>query len=1149
MRLLRRIALCCAALLAFGVVALGAIQEAGAAGPYTPTASDFTNACPVVGADKDGCELLIVVDDTGAKVWQNTINDGTYDGSDDTLVGILNESSSAISSISLSSTSQPIYHFDGDGLCGSAYLNITSGCDPSGYAPPGVTFSNIDTTTWESATVNFATALTPTGGHNFFALEEALGTGDVTVTAPLNNTPPTIPGTPELGVQFQADPGTWSNTPTSYTYQFERCDSSGNGCASLGAPTSSPDYTPTTNDVGHRLVVVVTATNSSGFETVSSAASAIVTAPPSNTGAAPSISGTASVGDLLTASPGGWSGYPTPTFSYDWKTCTASNVCSTVQSGSSANYTPASGDEGLTVEVVVTASNNVSPDASATSAQTTAVTAAPTNNGAKPSISGTASVGDQLTASPGGWSGYPTPNFTYTWQDCTDPGAGSCQTVQSGSTNNPYTLTATDAGLFVRVLVSATNGVAPDGSAASATTTAVTQAPGNTQAPSISGTAQQGVALSGSAGTWTGVPTPTLTLQWEDCDSTGNGCAAVASNGNSLGYTPTSADVGHTLVLSVTASNSAGQLTVASAPTAAVLIAPPTNNTPPTITGGSAAQQDVQLAATNGTWNNSPTSFTYQWERCDVSGNACQSLGAGATSQTYTPIPADVGSTLRVIVTAINNGGQGSATSAQTATVEIGVPHNSGLPVISGKTQSGQTLQASLGTWVNEPSSYSFQWARCDFSGANCNDLGGQMSSQYVVVPGDIGGTLRVTVTAFNAGGHSAATSDPSEPVSVAAPVNTGAPSISGTVQQGKTLLATQGTWSNSPDSFAYQWQQCDGSGAGCGPIFGAKSSNYVPTGGDVGHTLRVIVSAHNSTGDAAATSSPTVAVLIAAPANTGLPQVTGPAQQGQTPAGSPGSWDNSPSTFTYQWLQCDAAGNACSPILGAQASTYSPAITDVGHTLRLQVTATNAGGSTTVTSGPSAIVEGLAASVPPPVFQQSANLSNVSGTILIKLPGSNTFVPLTNPIDVPDGSTIDATGGTVSLTTQLPNGTYQTGQFYSGAFTVGQTKTGTVDAQLSGGSFNGCTAGKTHGARAAAAKKKKKKTVVRQLWGNAHGNYTTKGRYGSASVSGTVWLTQDRCDGTFFKALKDDIYVIVFRHPHKRHHIKQGQTFFIPSH
>jgi hypothetical protein len=197
--------------------------------------------------------------------------------------------------------------------------------------------------------------------------------------------------------------------------------------------------------------------------------------------------------------------------------------------------------------------------------------------------------------------------------------------------------------------------------------------------------------------------------------------------------------------------------------------------------------------------------------------------------------------------------------------------------------------------------------------------------------------------------------------------------------------------------------------------------------------------------------------------------------------------------------------------------------------------------------SGPSLVIAAFQASVAPPILQQSADLNPVSGTVLIKLPGSNTFVPLTNPLDVPDGSIIDASKGTVSLTTQLANGTYQTGQFYSGEFSFSQTKGGTVNAKLAGGSFAGCKGATKHGARTAGAPKKPN-TVVRQLWGNAHGNYTTKGRYGSASVSGTIWLTQDRCNGTFFKALKDDVYVVAFTHPHKRHHLMQGQTILIPA-
>ena len=105
--------------------------------------------------------------------------------------------------------------------------------------------------------------------------------------------------------------------------------------------------------------------------------------------------------------------------------------------------------------------------------------------------------------------------------------------------------------------------------------------------------------------------------------------------------------------------------------------------------------------------------------------------------------------------------------------------------------------------------------------------------------------------------------------------------------------------------------------------------------------------------------------------------------------------------------------------------------------------------------------------------------------------------------------------------------------------------ETGTY-AKLAGGSFAGCK-GATNGARTAGAGKKPK-TVVRQLWGNAHGNYTTKGRYGSASVSGTKWLTQDRCDGTYVLVTKDNVFVVAYAHPHHKHNVHQGHHFLVPA-
>src|SRR5205807_2159971 len=144
----------------------------------------------------------------------------------------------------------------------------------------------------------------------------------------------------------------------------------------------------------------------------------------------------------------------------------------------------------------------------------------------------------------------------------------------------------------------------------------------------------------------------------------------------------------------------------------------------------------------------------------------------------------------------------------------------------------------------------------------------------------------------------------------------------------------------NAPTSFSYQWLQCDSLGNGCLPISGATSQIYAPVAGDVGHTIAVAETASNEGGTSdPAQSAATTKVLPPAPTNKLAPTVSGTAQQGQSPYATHGRSNNAPTSFAYQWLQCDGSGSNCTAISGATGQSYVPLAGDVGHTLRVQET------------------------------------------------------------------------------------------------------------------------------------------------------------------------------------------------------------------
>src|SRR5215218_4652502 len=203
----------------------------------------------------------------------------------------------------------------------------------------------------------------------------------------------------------------------------------------------------------------------------------------------------------------------------------------------------------------------------------------------------------------------------------------------------------------------------------------------------------------------------------------------------------------------------------ASAPARTAAVPRPTGE--PRITG----TQEVgrPLAVSTGPWANKPTRFTYQWFRCDNPGKTnCQPI-QGATANRYRLGAEDAGHTIYASVTACN--ADGCATSASDPVGPISAanaPANTAAPTIAGTPRVGQTLTAVEGTWANVPTSYAYQWLRCDQTGNNCGAIAGATAKTYTVAAADANSTLRVRVTAQNAKGSGMATSGQSATVAAA---------------------------------------------------------------------------------------------------------------------------------------------------------------------------------------------------------------------------------------------------------------------------------------------------------------------------------------------------------------------------------------------
>ena len=270
----------------------------------------------------------------------------------------------------------------------------------------------------------------------------------------------------------------------------------------------------------------------------------------------------------------------------------------------------------------------------------------------------------------------------------------------------------------------------------------------------------------------------------------------------------------------------------------------------------------------------------------------------------------------------------------------------------------------------------------------NAAEISKASASTLQLVTGLIGDTVKVVVTATNVAGSSSETSAATSVINGLLPSSSKAPEVLGSLVEGQTLSATSGSWSGTePITYAYQWLQCNAAGEKCTEISKASGTTLKLISGLIGDTVKVVVTATNVAGSSSETSAATRVVEGLLPSNGKAPEVLGSLVEGQTLTATSGSWSGTePISYAYQWLQCNAAGEKCTEISKASASTLKLVSGLIGDTVKVVVTATNVAGSHSATSSPSGTIAGI---LPANEVLPSITGSLLSGQLLSAHPGT----------------------------------------------------------------------------------------------------------------------------------------------------------------
>ena len=888
----------------------------------------------------------------------------------------------------------------------------------------------------------------PTAGDDATAFQDTAGNDAATFTTGLNgvpavtnsstvtNTPatgaPTITGTAQVGQTLTAGTTAIMDaeglTSVSYTYQWIRVATDNTETNISGATAST--YTLVAADLGTTVKVTVSFTDdASNAETLTSAATATVSAA-ANTLAtgAPTITGTAQVGQTLTAGTTAImdaDGLTSVSYTYQWIRVDGGTETN-ISGATASTHTLVAADQGTTIKVRVSFTDDASNAETLTSAATAVVAAAPNT---LPSASdGTVTTNEDTART------FAAADFNFLDTDPGDtlesveiitlPASGTGTLALSGTpvTANQV-VAATNIGVLAYTPPANANGTGyasftfkvSDGTAESAaaytmtiTVTAVNDAPTVATAipdqPATVGTvfsyafpantfsdADTGDMLSYTATKADGATLPT----W----------LTFAAGTRTFSGTPQPADVG-TVSVKVTASDGNGgsgsddfDIMVSAASNTAATGAL-------TITGTAQVGQTL-TAVTTGIMDDdglTNVSYAYQWIRVD----GTDADISGATSITYTLVGADLGTTIKVKVSFtddLNN--PETLTSAATAAVSA-APNT--LPSASDGTVT-----------TNEDSAHTFAAAEFNFSDADPGDT--LESVEIITLPASGTGTLALSGTPVTAGqeiaeadigtltytppanangtGYASFTFKVSDGTAESAAAYTmtitvtavnDAPTVANTIPDRSATVGTAFSYAfpantfsdaDTGDTLTYAATKADGATLPAWLTFAAGTRTFsgTPQTADVG-TVSVKVTASDGNGGS---GSDDFDITVSAAANnlaTGAPTITGMAQVGQTlTAGTTAIMDADGLTsvsYTYQWIRV-ATDNTETNISGATASTYTLVAADQGKTIKVKVSFTDdASNAETLTSAATAAV---AAAVPnnPPAFSADTAARSVA--------------------------------------------------------------------------------------------------------------------------------------------------------------------------